>query len=147
MKVLGSNKNFIKLPLLRLEGTDHLEESYLLSGDPHDLYILGDDGGLHYLNIQAMVGTQYGEVKFKAEYNELWGLNVFEKIDFLGLMDLEAKRLKIEEDQEYLKLKAAVKSYFEEAVKIDEERTLKGIEEAIKAFGRWAEDEQGLQEL
>lgn len=135
-----------KLPLLKIKD-DYKKDGYLLSGDNHDLYILGKDGGLHYLNIQGMVGTEYNDLKFQTTYSEIWEEEIFDKVNFLELMEIDAKRLEIESDQNYIKLKDLIKKYFEVAERKFEEKMLEGIKETVIRLGEWVEDEEELQDL
>lgn len=130
----------IKLPLLKIKD-GYEPDGYLIRGDFHDLFILGKDGGLHYLNIQGMVGTEYGGLKFQTTYSELWQEEIFDKVNFLELMDLDAKRLEIESDPKYIQLKDRIKKYFKVAERKFEEETLAAIKEATKGLGYWEEDE------
>lgn len=130
----------IRLPLLKIKD-GYEPDGYLIRGDFHDLFVLGKDGGLHYLNIQGMAGTEYDGVKFQTTYSELWQEEIFEKVNFLELMDLDAKRLEIEKDPKYIELKDLIKKYFEAAERKFEEETLAAIEEVTKGLGDWAKDE------
>lgn len=130
----------IKLPLLKIKD-GYKPDGYLIRGDFHDLFILGKDGGLHYLNIQGMVGTEYGGLKFQTTYSELWQEEIFDKVNFLELMDLDAKRLEVENDPKYIHLKDRIKKYFKAAERKFEEETLATIKEATKGLGYWEEDE------
>lgn len=130
----------IKLPLLKIKD-GYEPDGYLIRGDFHDLFILGKDGGLHYLNIQGMVGTEYGGLKFQTTYSELWQEEIFDKVNFLELMDLDAKRLEVENDPKYIHLKDRIKKYFKAAERKFEEETLAAIKEATKGLGYWEEDE------
>ena len=61
---------------------------------------------------------------------------LFEKVNFLGLMDLDAKRFKVDKDPRYLEIRKAIENYFKEI----EEAAKK--EEALKAYEdrkAWAE--------
>lgn len=124
----------INVPLLKI-ADEYEEEGFQIIGNLHDLFILGEDGGLHYLNIQGMVGTRYQELKFKTRYSDIWGEELFEKVNFLGLMDLDAKRFKADKDPRYLEIRKAIENYFkelEEAAKKEEAEMLGKLIEEIE---------------
>lgn len=102
------------LPILKVRDGDY---ERFITGGVHDFYILGDDGGLHYLNIQGMYGTENEEdVNLVADYDPDWGFKYFEKVNSLGLMNIDAKRFGVENDSEFIKLKEQVENYFDRAI-------------------------------
>lgn len=121
----------INVPLLKI-ADEYEEEGFQIIGDLHDLFILGEDGGLHYLNIQGMVGTRYQELKFKTRYSDIWGEELFEKVNFLGLMDLDAKRFKADKDPRYLEIRKAIENYFKEIEEAAKKEEAEMLEELIK---------------
>ena len=124
----------INVPLLKI-ADEYEEEGFQIIGDFHDLFTLGEDGGLHYLNIQGMVGTKYQELKFKTQYSDIWDEELFEKVNFLGLMDLDAKRFKADKDPRYLEIRKAIENYFkeiEEAANKEEAEMLEKLTEEIE---------------
>lgn len=120
----------INVPLLKI-ADEYEEEGFQIIGDFHDLFILGEDGGLHYLNIQGMVGTRYQELKFKTQYSDIWGEELFEKVNFLGLMDLDAKRFKADKDPRYLEIRKAIENYFKELEEAANKEEAEMLEELI----------------
>ena len=103
-----------ELPVLRVKNSheNNIRVEHKVVGDNvHDKYVLGKDGGLHYLNIQGYVGTEYGEMLFDVEEDEEYG-GVFESWNFFELMDHDAKRLKIADYENYKELKKALKNIF-----------------------------------
>lgn len=113
-----------KLPVLRVKDSsyDNCNVEFKVVGDNvHDQYVLGKDGGLHYLNTHCYAGTKYGEMKFDVKEDEEYG-KVFESWDFLELMEHDAKRLKITDDLNYKRHKQALSDLFNLAFKERERR-------------------------
>lgn len=108
-----------ELPVLRVKDSsyDNCNVEFKVVGDNvHDQYVLGKDGGLHYLNTHCYAGTEYGEMKFDVKEDEEYG-KVFESWNFFELMDHDAKRLKIDDYENYKDLKKALKNLFTLAFK------------------------------
>lgn len=113
-----------ELPVLRIKNKDekYIKVEHRVVGDNvHDKYVLGKDGGLHYLNIQGYAGTEYGEMLFDVEEDEEYR-GVFESWNFLELMEHDAKRLKITDDSNYKRHKKALCDLFNLAFKERERR-------------------------
>lgn len=113
-----------ELPVLRVKNKDekYIKVEHRVVGDNvHDKYVLGKDGGLHYLNIQGYAGTEYGEMLFDVEEDEEYR-GVFESWNFLELMEHDAKRLKITDDSNYKRHKQAISGLFNVAFKEREKR-------------------------
>lgn len=108
-----------ELPVLRVKDSsyDNCNVEFKVVGDNvHDQYVLGKDGGLHYLNTHCYAGTEYGEMKFDVKEDEEYR-GVFESWNFFELMDHDAKRLKIADYENYKELKKALKNLFTLAFK------------------------------
>lgn len=119
-----------RLPVLKIKN-----ESYdrYLGENIHDMYVLGKDGGLHYLNIQGMYGTEHDELEFDVEEDEYWG-KIFESWDFIELMEHDAKRLGIEENEEYKKIKNKLDEIFDNALERKEDSRDELIIKMIKEY-------------
>lgn len=103
-----------ELPVLRVKDSsyDNCNVEFKVVGDNvHDQYVLGKDGGLHYLNTHCYAGTEYGEMKFDVKEDEEYG-KVFESWDFFELMEHDAKRLKVDNHLNYGELKKALRNLF-----------------------------------
>ena len=98
-----------ELPVLKIKGS--VMGNRILGSNVHDTYVLGKDGGLHYLNIQGMIGTEYGELEFEVEDDDSYE-RTFKSWNFIGLMDHDAKRLGIEEEEEYKEARKKIKNIF-----------------------------------
>lgn len=125
-----------ELPVLRVKNSheNNIRVEHKVVGDNvHDKYVLGKDGGLHYLNIQGYVGTEYGEMLFDVEEDEEYG-GVFESWNFFELMDHDAKRLKIADYENYKELKKALKNIFTLTFKEREKETKKIIASYINDY-------------
>lgn len=125
-----------ELPVLRVKDSsyDNCNVEFKVVGDNvHDQYVLGKDGGLHYLNTHCYAGTEYGEMKFDVKEDEEYG-KVFESWNFFELMDHDAKRLKIDDYENYKDLKKALKNLFVLAFKEREKETKKIIASYINDY-------------
>lgn len=125
-----------ELPVLRVKDSsyDNCKVEFKVVGDNvHDKYVLGKDGGLHYLNIQGYVGTEYDEMSFDVEEDEEYG-KIFESWNFLELMEHDAKRLKIADYENYKDLKKALRNLFTLAFKGREKETKKIIASYINDY-------------
>lgn len=125
-----------QLPVLRVKNSDekYIKVKHRVLGDNvHDKYVLGKDGGLHYLNIQGYVGTEYDEMSFDVEEDEEYG-KIFESWNFLELMEHDAKRLKIADYESYKDLKKALRNLFTLAFKEREKETKKIIASYINDY-------------
>ena len=103
-----------ELPVLRVKDSSYDNcnvEFKVVGANVHDKYVLGKDGGLHYLNIQGYIGTEYGEMSFDVEEDEEYG-GVFESWNFFELMEHDAKILKINDHFSYKELKKALRNLF-----------------------------------
>ncbi|MGF0095026.1 hypothetical protein ACQRC6_01180 [Peptoniphilus sp. SGI.035] len=127
MRILSQDK-LTELPVLRIK--DSLMGDRVIGSNVHDIYILGKDGGLHYLNTQGMIGTGYGELEFEVEEYECY--KVFESWNFIELMDHDAKRLGISESEDYKKTKEKIKDIFTKAFNEKEERKNKKLMEVLQ---------------
>lgn len=108
-------------PLIKVKDKDD-GECYVVGDSPHDQFILGKDGGLHYMNLQCCESTEYGAYKFELEEVPFDYMDkTFEKVDFLDLMDLDAKRLGLEDDKKYLDLRKNIDALFTRAI-VDTEK-------------------------
>lgn len=108
-------------PLIKVKDKDDVE-SFVVGDSPHDQFILGKDGGMHYMNLQCCESTEYGAYNFELEEVPFDYMDkTFEKVDFLDLMDLDAKRLGIEDDKKYLDLRKNIDALFTRAI-VDTEK-------------------------
>lgn len=96
------------------------EQSHIVGANPHDQFILGNDGGLHYYNFQSCTSTEYGEYKFdvKEPENDYELERYFDTVDFIDLMDIDAERLGLKDDERYIKIKSLVETLFK--IRIEE---------------------------
>lgn len=123
------------LPLIKIKDGDDI---HLLRGGVHDLFILDKDGSIHYFNTQGMYSTKYKEVEFVANYDEDWAFKIFDKANFLDLMEIDAKDLGIDQDEDYLELKESIEDCFNKA---NEKLNAKFIEAVLKDFEEAFKDE------
>ena len=118
-----------ELPVLKIKG--NVMGNRVLGSNVHDTYVLGKDGGLHYLNIQGMIGTEYGELEFEVEDDDSYE-RTFKSWNFIELMDHDAKRLGIEEEEEYKEARKKIKNIFIKAFKDKDERQNEIMMEGLK---------------
>lgn len=128
MNILKQDR-LTKLPVLKIKG--NVMGNRVLGSNVHDTYVLGKDGGLHYLNIQGMIGTEYGEIEFEVEDDDSYE-RTFKSWNFIELMDHDAKRLGIEEEEEYKEARKKIKNIFIKAFKDKDERENKIMMEVLK---------------
>ena len=115
-----------ELPVLRVKNSNENNvkvEHKVVGANVHDQYVLGKDGGLHYLNIQGYIGTEYGEMSFDVEEDEEYR-GVFESWNFLELMEHDAKKINITDSEEYKYHKAGLKKIFEQGLKEENNRNI-----------------------
>ncbi len=125
-----------QLPVLRVKNSHENNvkvEHKIVGANVHDKYVLGKDGGLHYLNIQGYIGTEYGEISFDVEEDEEYG-GVFESWNFFELMEHDAKILKINDHFTYKELKKSLRNLFTLTLKERERRNKKIIESYINDY-------------
>lgn len=115
-----------QLPVLRVKYSHEFYkvEHRVVGDNVHDKYVLGKDGGLHYLNIQGYIGTEYGEMLFDVEEDEEYR-GVFESWNFIELMEHDAEKLNITDSEEYKHYKAGLEKIFEQGLKEENERNIK----------------------
>lgn len=128
MNILKQDR-LTKLPVLKIK--ESVMGNRILGSNVHDTYVLGKDGGLHYLNIQGMIGTEYGELEFEVEEDDSYE-RTFKSWNFIELMDHDAKRLGIEEEEEYKEARKKIKNIFVKAMKDKDERQNKIMMEVLK---------------
>ena len=128
MNILKQDR-LTELPVLKIKGS--VMGNRILGSNVHDTYVLGKDGGLHYLNIQGMIGTEYGELEFEVEDDDSYE-RTFKSWNFIELMDHDAKRLGIEEEEEYKEARKKIKNIFIKAFKDKDERQNKIMMEVLK---------------
>lgn len=106
-------------------------KSYIVGDNPHDQFVIGRGGGLHYYNLQCCESTENGGAyEFDLEEAPFDYMDkTFEKVDFIELMDLDADRLNLKENDKYIKLRKEIKVLFNKAM---EEVENKKIEELAK---------------
>lgn len=123
------------------------KESHIIGNNPHDQFILGRNGGLHYYNLQCSESTEeYGRYKFdlkepENDYEEA----TFDKVDFIDLMDLDAERFNLKDDSRYLLLKKEIEKLFEIRIEEVEEEKQEGIAKVLNGrlvMGEYFNDEE-----
>ena len=128
MNILKQDR-LTELPVLKIKGS--VMGNRILGSNVHDTYVLGKDGGLHYLNIQGMIGTEYGELEFEVEDDDSYE-RTFKSWNFIELMDHDAKRLGLEEEEEYKEARKQIKNIFIKTMKDKDERQNKIMMEVLK---------------
>ncbi|MFR4815497.1 hypothetical protein [Peptoniphilus sp.] len=124
-----------ELPVLKVQDNGSTNKTTrILGSNSHDTYILGKDGGLHYYNLQCSEGTEYGGYEFVVEKDPDDYMDCFETANFLELMDMDAKRLNILDDDEYIKLKKELAQVFEKALDKEDQEFEKLIQQIIKDY-------------
>lgn len=119
-------------PLIKVKDKDD-GESYVVGDSPHDQFILGKDGGLHYMSLQSCESTRYGAYKFELEEAPFDYMDkTFEKVDFLDLMDLDAERLGIINDFSYIQLRGDIKKLFDKAMDEKEQEKVNKLSEVLE---------------
>lgn len=127
-------------PLIKVKDKDDVE-SFVVGDSPHDQFILGKDGGMHYMNLQCCESTEYGAYKFELEEVPFDYMDkTFEKVDFLELMDLDADKLNLTEDELYIKLRYYIKLLFDKAI---EDKELEKIGKLSEILEKHFEEEFG----
>lgn len=124
-----------ELPVLKVQDNGSTSKiTRILGSNSHDTYILGKDGGLHYYNLQCGEGTEYGGYEFVVEKDPDGFMDSFKTANFFELMDMDAERLNILDDDEYVKLKDELAKVFKKALDKEdqefEELILEIIEDA-----------------
>lgn len=123
------------------------KESHIIGNNPHDQFILGRNGGLHYYNLQCSESTEeYGRYKFdlkepENDYEEA----TFDKVDFIDLMDHDAERFGLKDDSRYLLLKKEIEKLFEIRIEEVEEEKQEGIAKVLNGrlvMGEYFNDEE-----
>ncbi len=109
------------------------KESHIVGNNTHDQFILGENGGLHYYNLQCCASTEYGDYKFdvKEPENDYELERYFDKVDFIDLMDIDAERFGLEDDSRYLLLKKEIEKLFEIRMADAEKEKLELMEKYI----------------
>ncbi len=106
-----------ELPVLKVQDNGSTSKTTrILGSNSHDTYILGKDGGLHYYNLQCGEGTEYGGYEFVVEKDPDGFMDSFKTANFFELMDMDAERLNILDDDEYVKLKNELAEVFKKAL-------------------------------
>lgn len=119
-------------PLIKVKDKDD-GECYVAGDSPHDQFILGKDGGLHYYNLQCSESTEYGAYKFELEEVPFDYMDkTFEKVDFLDLMDLDADRLNFKDDERYIELRNDVEKLFDKAMEDKEKEKIDKLSEILE---------------
>lgn len=111
-------------PLIKVIGEGE-KQSHIVGANPHDQFILGENGGLHYYNLQCCDSTEeYGGYKFdvKVPDNEFEEIT-FDTVDFIDLIDIDAERFGLKDDKEYLELKSKLENLFKARMyQVEEEK-------------------------
>ena len=119
-------------PLIKVKDKDD-GECYVAGDSPHDQFILGKDGGLHYMNLQCSESTEHGAYKFELEEAPFDYMDkTFEKVDFLDLMDLDAERFGIKNDFSYIQLRSDMKKIFDKAMNDKEQEKVDKLSEVLE---------------
>lgn len=119
-------------PLIKVKDKDD-GENYIVGDSPHDQFILGKDGGLHYMNLQCCESTEYGAYKFDLEEAPFDYMDkTFEKVDFLDLMDLDADRFNLKDDERYIALRNDIKKLFNKAMEDKEKEKVGKLSEVLE---------------
>lgn len=119
-------------PLIKVKDKDD-GESYVVGDSPHDQFILGRDGGLHYMNLQCCESTEYGAYKFNLEEAPFDYMDkTFEKVDFLDLMDLDADRFNLKDDERYIALRNDIKKLFNKTMEDKEKEKVGKLSEVLE---------------
>lgn len=119
-------------PLIKVKDKDD-GECYVVGDSPHDQFILGKDGGMHYMNLQCCESTEYGAYKFELEEVPFDYMDkTFEKVDFLDLMDLDADRLNIKDDDIYIRLRYCIQRLFDRAIEDKEVEKIGKLSEILE---------------
>lgn len=119
-------------PLIKVKDKDD-GECYVVGDSPHDQFILGRDGGLHYMNLQCCESTEYGAYKFDLEEAPFDYMDkTFEKVDFLDLMDLDADRFNLKDDERYIALRNDIKKLFNKAMEDKEKEKVGKLSEVLE---------------
>lgn len=127
------------LPFLKVQMSGE-DKPRIVGSDCHDAYILGKDGGLHYMNMQGSISTEFSdEAKFIVdEPPEDEVLRYFDKIDLFNLMDIDAKRFDIDKSEEYLKCREELRELFSHAIsetaKTRDEKLVEVLKKDFKSF-------------
>ena len=100
-------------PLIKVINEGEVQ-SHIVGSNPHDQFILGNDGGLHYYNFQSCTSTEHGGYKFdvKEPENDYELERYFDTVDFIDLMDIDAERLGLKDDERYIKIKSLIETLF-----------------------------------
>lgn len=122
------------------------KESHIVGSNPHDQFIIGGHGGLHYYNLQCCASTEYGEYKFDVkvpdnDYEEI----TFDKVDFIDLMDIDAERFGLKDDSRYLLLKKEIEKLFEIRIEDTEKEKQEMIAKVLNGrlvMGEYWNDEE-----
>lgn len=107
-------------PLIKVTSEGE-KQSHIVGTNPHDQFILGGNGGLHYYNLQCCDSTEEGgSYKFdvKEPENDYELERYFDTVDFLDLMDIDAERLGLKDDERYIKIKSLIETLFK--IRIEE---------------------------
>lgn len=124
-----------ELPVLEVQDNGSTSKTTrILGSNSHDTYILGKDGGLHYYNLQCSEGTEYGGYEFVVEKDPDDYMDCFETVNFFELMDMDAKRLNILDDGEYVRLKEELAEVFEKALDKKDQEFEELIQQIIKDY-------------
>lgn len=124
-----------ELPILKVQDNGSTSKTTrILGSNSHDTYILGKDGGLHYYNLQCSEGTEYGGYEFVVEKDPNDYMDCFETANFFELMDMDAKRLNILDDGEYVRLKEELAEVFEKALDKKDQEFEELIQQIIKDY-------------
>lgn len=121
-------------PLIKVRDKNN-GEVYIVGDSPHDQFVIGMMGGLHYYNLQCSDGTGYGFEFVLEEPPYDFMDKTFDKVNFIDLMDLDADRLGLKDDEKYLDLKNQIKDLFEKTmdkVRSDKIEKIKKIYEDIE---------------
>lgn len=85
------------------------------------------------MNLQCCESTEYGAYKFDLEEAPFDYMDkTFEKVDFLDLMDLDADRFNLKDDERYIALRNDIKKLFNKAMNDKEQEKVDKLSEVLE---------------
>ncbi|MDU2109004.1 MAG: hypothetical protein E7G36_00300 [Peptoniphilus rhinitidis] len=133
--VILNHESLTRLPILKVKDNySKNKNTRILGSNSHDSYILGKDKGLHYYNLQCSEGTEFGGYEFVLDEDDDDYMKYFETANFIDLMDIDAKRLNLENNEKYLNLKKEIVDLFEKSLEEKDEKTKDTLIEIIEDY-------------
>lgn len=85
------------------------------------------------MNLQCCESTEYGAYKFELEEVPFDYMDkTFEKVDFLDLMDLDADRFNLKDDERYIELRNDIEKLFDKAMEDKEKEKIDKLSEILE---------------